>query len=386
MLRLMIQGLVGRPLRLGLTLLGVAVAVGVWAALESFGDAYRQGMRVELDRAGIQMMLVPLGCPYDAAARVLKGRTLETSLPWSAVETARKDPAVAEAAPFLMASVDRPSERRTDLWVGMDESGRRLKPWWKAARGTDWFADTRSVILGSELAATELRSPGDAYYSPGLGATFRVEGVLERSGTADDSLAFIPLERAMALVSTNRHVTAVAIRLRDPSLSTEASARLQEIPGAQVVTMTEMMGTFVNLVSTVRTLLSAISLLAIATGLLGVMNTMATSVAERTPELCLFRAIGALPRQLFALVAMESVAVCTLGAVLGLTLAVFGAPWLTAWVQDWVPMAPEGLSPRPSAMLCLRDLGIAAVAGLLVSIWPAWRASRLPPALGGGES
>ncbi len=386
MWHLVVRGLVGRPVRLGLTLLGVAMAVAVWASLEAFGDAYRSGMRAELDRAGIQMMLVPLGCPYDAAARVLKGRTLETSLPWSAVEAARRDPAVAEAAPFLMASVDRPSERRTDLWAGLDESGRRLKPWWKVAKGAEWFPDTNSVILGSEVAATELRSAGDAFYSPGLGATFRVAGVLERSGTSDDSLAFIPLERAMSLVSTNRHVTAVAIRLRDPMLSTETAARLQQIPGAQVVTLTEMMGTFLNLVSTVRTLLSAISLLAIATGLLGVLNTMATSVAERAPELCLFRAIGALPRQLFALVAMESVAVCTLGAVAGLAFAVLGAPWIGWVVQGWVPMAPEGLVPRPSVVLCLRDVAISAVSGLVVSLWPAWRASRLPPAIGGRES
>ena len=62
----------------------------------------------ELNRMGLQMMLVPLGCPYDAAARVLKGRDLENSLPESALAEARSDPAVAVAAPLLIALLSVP--------------------------------------------------------------------------------------------------------------------------------------------------------------------------------------------------------------------------------------------------------------------------------------
>ena len=120
MLSLAFHNLVRRRLRTGLTLLGVSAAVGVLACLLAFGQGYQRGLGRELDGMGIQMMLVPLGCPYDAAARVLKGRTLDASLPESAVNLARRDSAVACAAPMLMAALPRPSEGRTDLWVGID--------------------------------------------------------------------------------------------------------------------------------------------------------------------------------------------------------------------------------------------------------------------------
>src|SRR3954447_18147482 len=80
MIRLAIRNLVRRPARLALTLLGLAASVALSTSLLAFADGYQANLRQDLDRAGIQMMLVPLGCPYDAAARVLKGRTLEQSL------------------------------------------------------------------------------------------------------------------------------------------------------------------------------------------------------------------------------------------------------------------------------------------------------------------
>src|SRR5437773_6159370 len=129
MILLALRNLTRRRLRSGLTLLGMVVAVGVLACLLAFGQGYRRGLSRELDGMGMQMMLVPLGCPYDAAARVLKGKTLEVSLPESALATARHDPAVENAAPLLMAALPRPSEGRTDLWVGVDDSVRALKPW-----------------------------------------------------------------------------------------------------------------------------------------------------------------------------------------------------------------------------------------------------------------
>src|SRR5439155_4857637 len=158
-----------RRLRSALTLAGLAVAVAVMACLLAFGQGYESGLSRELDRMGMQLMLVPLGCPYDAAARVLKGRSPEVSLPESALAAARRDPDVAVAAPMLMAAVPRPEEKRTDLWVGLDRSALALKPWWKLTAGSRWFQRSDDVILGAEAAATELRAPGDAFYSPGVG-------------------------------------------------------------------------------------------------------------------------------------------------------------------------------------------------------------------------
>ena len=97
MLQLALRNLWGRPLRSSLTVGGIAVAVAVLMSLSAFGEGYRRALGAELGRMGMQMMLVPLGCPYDAAVRVIKGKTLETSLPESATTYAQRDPAVAIA-------------------------------------------------------------------------------------------------------------------------------------------------------------------------------------------------------------------------------------------------------------------------------------------------
>src|SRR5882672_7594237 len=150
MLALILRNLLRRPLRNGLTMAGIAVAMAVLVCIVAFGDGYRQALRSELDRAGVQMMLVPLGCPYDAAARVLKNNSLENSLPAAALESARSDPAVAIAAPLLMAALPRQNDRRTDLWVGLDEAALKLKPWWKVRAGRAWFESGDEVILGAD--------------------------------------------------------------------------------------------------------------------------------------------------------------------------------------------------------------------------------------------
>src|SRR5438552_18879587 len=119
MIRLVLGNLVRRPVRLALTLTGLALAVGLSASLLAFAEGYQAGLRAELDRMGIQMMLVPLGCPYDGAARALKGRPLEASLPASVLADVRSDPRVAVAAPLLIGAFPEPEQRRTDLWVGI---------------------------------------------------------------------------------------------------------------------------------------------------------------------------------------------------------------------------------------------------------------------------
>src|SRR5262252_19902 len=102
MRKLAVRNLLRRPLRNTLTFLGLAIGVAVLVCLRAFGHGYQRALRTELDRMALQLMLVPLGCPYDAAARVLKGKWLEHSLPESALAEARRDPAVSVAAPLLM--------------------------------------------------------------------------------------------------------------------------------------------------------------------------------------------------------------------------------------------------------------------------------------------
>jgi putative ABC transport system permease protein len=382
---LALKNLARRRLRSVLTLCGVAVSVAVMACLLAFGQGYQAGLGRELDRMGVQLMLVPLGCPYDGAARVLKGRPLEESLPESALARVRRDPDVAVAAPLLLTAVPRPEERRTDLWVGLDRSALALKPWWRLTSGSGWFAGPDDVILGAEAAETELRAPGDRFYLAGAcgttqGRALRVSGVLERSGTTDDSLFFLPLAAAQAIFGQQGRLSAVAVRLKDPARGSEVAERLQAVPGAQVVTMTEMLGTFLNLVGSVRTLVLAVGIVAVAISALSVFNTMLASVLERTPELGVMRAVGASRAALFRLVAAEALLLALSGGALGLALAAVGGRWVETAVKSFVPLAPTESLLMLSAPVAAQCLLIAVATGIVAGSYPAWRASRLGPA------
>lgn len=381
MLALILRNLLRRPLRHGLTLGGIAIAMAVLVCIVAFGDGYRHALRTELDRAGVQMMLVPLGCPYDAAARVLKNNSLETSLPAAALDDVRKDAAVAVAAPLLMAALPRQMEKRTDLWVGLDEAALQLKPWWRAVTGSNWFSRDDEVILGADAAALEMRASGDRFFSPEMKREFRVAGILQRSGTSDDSAFFVPLATAQQMFGQTGRLTAVAIRLKDPALVREAAPRLQKIPGAQVVTMTEMMGTFLNLVGAVRTLVLAIAAIAVAVSALTVFNTLLAAVVERTKELATLRAIGASRVQIFGLLVGESLLLTLSGTLMGGGLAFALGPHIEGLAKGWIPFAPADALLAISANALWRCGLLALGVGALAAIYPAWRAARLPPAL-----
>jgi putative ABC transport system permease protein len=380
MFQLAFRNLLRRPWRHGVAVAGLAASVAVLACLLALAKSYERGLRRELDGMGLQMMLVPLGCPYDAAARVLKGKTLDNSLPESALTEARHDPAVAVAAPLLMATIPQPGEGRTDLWVGLDQSALALKPWWHARLGKAWFNDEQSVILGYDAAEAEMRSPGDLLFSPETGHNLRVVGVLQQSGTSDDSLFFVPLKTAQAMFGKTGRLTAIVIRLRDPLLASEAAGRLQQIPGAQVVTLTEMMGTFLNLVSAARTLLLSLALVAISVSLLSVFNTVLAAVLERTAEFSVLRALGASRAQVIGLLSLETSMLGAAGCIAGLLFAMVAGPTVEAATKAIIPFAPDQPFVRFDVATLWECVGIGMTAALAAGAYPAWRAGRVPPA------
>lgn len=380
MTTLVLRNLTSRPLRHALTIVGVAVSMTLLLSIAALGDGYRRGLHRELDRSGVQLMLVPLGCPYDAAARVLKNNTLETSLPSEVLIAARADTNVAVAAPLLMAALPRQGDQRTDMWVGLDDAALRLKPWWKAQSGRAQLTNEHEVIVGADAAALEMRGVGDKFFSPETQREFRVAGVLERSGTSDDSVFFVPLATAQAMFKQPDRLTAIAIRLHDPAKLRETGERLQKIPGAQVVTMTEMMGTFLNLLGAMRTLVVALAAIAISVSALSVFNTLLAGVLERTNELTVLRAIGASRWQIVSLLIGEALLLTVAGALVGLALAFAGGPIIEAAAKRFIPFAHEKTALSFTFETVVWNFAIAALVGIAAAVYPAWRASRAQPA------
>ncbi|MEV4942972.1 ABC transporter permease [Streptomyces zaomyceticus] len=112
--------------------------------------------------------------------------------------------------------------------------------------------------------------------------------------------------------------------------------------------------------------------LAIVVAILGVVNTLALSVVERTREIGLMRAIGLSRRQLRRMIRLESVVIALFGALLGLGL---GMGWGTA-AQKLLALEGLGVLEIPWPTILTVFVGSAFV-GLFAALVPAFRAGRM---------
>jgi putative ABC transport system permease protein len=141
-----------------------------------------------------------------------------------------------------------------------------------------------------------------------------------------------------------------------------------------------MMGTFLNLLGAVRTLLVAIGLVAMTVSILGVFNTLLATVLERTHELSVMRAIGASRGQVVALIAAEALMLTTVGSLAGIVLTIVGGHGLESLAKQWVPLAPIETILSPDLSIVFQSLALGIAAGVAGGLYPAWRAARLHPA------
>jgi putative ABC transport system permease protein len=112
--------------------------------------------------------------------------------------------------------------------------------------------------------------------------------------------------------------------------------------------------------------------LAVIIALLGIVNTLALSVFERTRELGLLRAVGMTRRQVRAMVRYESVIIAVLGAVMGIVVGIgFGLALSHALHDDGISVV------RVPPVQMIVYVVLAGVAGVLAAIGPARRAANV---------
>jgi putative ABC transport system permease protein len=126
---------------------------------------------------------------------------------------------------------------------------------------------------------------------------------------------------------------------------------------------------------TIRALLYLTTLFSMIVGGINIMNIMLVTVAERTKEIGVRRAIGASQRDILRQFVSETLAVTVLGAIIGLGVALMllgaGTAALNQWVTEW-PFHVEGWSVGLS-------ISFSVFIGLIFGLYPAWRASKLDP-------
>ena len=147
--------------------------------------------------------------------------------------------------------------------------------------------------------------------------------------------------------------------------------QLADFPVAKAQTLAEFKDTQADQVNQLLGLVYALLSLSVIVALLGIVNTLALAVHERTRELGLLRAVGMSKRQVRRMVRAESVITALIGAVLGLVLGIVFALVVSR------PLADEGFALTfPIGTLIVLSV-LAAIAGVLAAIPPARRASKV---------
>jgi putative ABC transport system permease protein len=159
----------------------------------------------------------------------------------------------------------------------------------------------------------------------------------------------------------------------DPGAARHAiDAAVGDWPGAEIQDQAEYKQAITDEIDKVLNLVYALLALAIVIAVLGIANTLALSVHERTREIGLLRAIGMTRAQVRATVRWESLIIALFGTALGLVLAV-GSAWTVVRASAAQDMGTVAVPYQRLIMIAL----IAALAGLAASLAPARRAARM---------
>jgi putative ABC transport system permease protein len=156
------------------------------------------------------------------------------------------------------------------------------------------------------------------------------------------------------------------------SVGDELRTLVEDVPTVNVQSKTEFAKAQRANVDQLLYLIYGLLGLAIIVAVLGIVNTLALSVIERTREVGLLRAVGLSRRQLRRMVRLEAIAIAVLGAVLGVVMGVgFGIVLQQA-------IADQGVTELAVPWLrLLAFVVVAAVVGVLAAVFPARRAARL---------
>lgn len=378
--RLAFKNMLRRKTRSGFTLAGVAIAITVLYSLLEFQHNYERGLQNELASLGAQIMVVPKGCPYEAATIALHGGKWPRYIKEEYLSSIKATPGVAQAAGIIMDAVFDKAKGRNLIFVGIDEDYLKLRPGWKL-RGR-WFTGENSIILGSTVARDENLKPGDELALAHKHVSFVVSGVVERTNTQDDAFYFLPKKTLQRVFGLEDKLVVILIQADNVAGIGNLTLALREREkDLNVFPLTELLANMSRIIQSSKVFILAIVLVALIVATMGILNTIMMAVFERTREIGMMKAIGASRADIFKLTWAETVITGLFGGVGGVLLSLILARLVGSFLTAVLPYAPKGTLIGFSLSLALLSVFFSVVMGLVSGFLPALKASSVRPIL-----
>lgn len=265
---------------------------------------------------------------------------------------------------------------------------------WTLASGREFTGDEQRVGAAVCLIGQTVRRELFGANADPLGARVRVRqfscevvGVLASKGQGafgndQDDLVLLPLTTLQRRVIGSTRVPTLLVSMQDGSDPERVKAGLTELlrerrklsdtddDNFNVLDTKQLADTFSGTTRVMTTLLGAVAAVSLLVGGIGIMNIMLVSVTERTREIGLRLAIGALEREVLMQFLIEAVVLAALGGLIGIVLAT-GASMLLAGAMGIPYIFHPGVN--------ILAFAFSAVIGVLFGFFPARRAARLDP-------
>ncbi len=271
------------------------------------------------------------------------------------------------------------------------------------------FEDLFDTVIGADVARTLGYRVGDAVVlAHGLGSVsfvehgdkpFKVSGILEKTGTPVDRTVHVSLAGIEAIhvdwqsgarapgqtVSTDdvrkmelkpHAITAAMLGLKSRLATFKVQRAINEyrkeplsaiLPGAALQELWELLGT-------AEAALSAVSVMVVATALLGMVTMILTTLNERRREMAILRSVGAGPRTILGLLLAEASALTAAGIVLGPCLLYLALAVLRPYIDAAYGLHLAIELPSRTELLMLSGIFMA---GIVAGLLPALRAYRM---------
>ncbi|MFJ4686552.1 ABC transporter permease [Streptomyces sp. NPDC091377] len=233
-----------------------------------------------------------------------------------------------------------------------------------------------SVVVDSDTAESFGWKPGSKFtvhYEDGEKGKLSVAGVYE----PNDMFSGIVMDSGTLLPHQSEPSDMMVMLKTDGGVSDATKDRLEKAlgsnPAIKVQDKQDLSNEIASMFTLMLNMLYALLAMAVIVAVLGVINTLAMSVFERSQEIGMLRAIGLDRRGVKRMVRLESLVISLFGGVLGIGLGVFFG-WAAGELMGTSMATYELVLPwaRMAVFLLL-----AAVVGVLAALWPARRAARL---------